>query len=322
MSACETCGVDLVRHPGSGRPPRFCDAHKSRRYRYVAKGREKPARRALVERAIPILSAAGWTLADIAALAGYKQAASIANLGAGESRDSSMRVARMVQMYRSGMTLGEIGQEFNITRERVRQLISKAGISRAEGGISARKVSSQVAYQDEVKRSRDARAQTLFGCDYETAVQLNGGSSSFRVAHTRAAAYLRQKRSAVQNRDIEWLLTFPEWCRIWDESGKWSLRGRGRGAYCMSRKRDVGPYSIENVRIISNEQNIAEGWDVTPYNQRVTPDEDLRATQRQVFALRQSGKSHKEIAEELGITPKMSLQFCVVGKRLAAREAA
>ena len=64
----------------------------------------------------------------------------------------------------------------------------------------------------------------------------------------------RQKNNA-KRRGIEWLLTFEEWWKIWEDSGKWLQRGLGRDVYCMSRRKDTGPYSVENVFIQSGTNN-------------------------------------------------------------------
>lgn len=50
-------------------------------------------------------------------------------------------------------------------------------------------------------------------------------------------------------RQIDWQISFEDWSKIWDQSGKWEQRGRGIGKYCMSRIGDTGPYSADNVFI-------------------------------------------------------------------------
>jgi len=73
--------------------------------------------------------------------------------------------------------------------------------------------------------------------------------------------YRRQftaQRARAKNRGIEWLFTFEEWMRVWTDSGKLHLRGKGAGKYVMSRQGDVGPYSAENVTIQLYEKNCAD----------------------------------------------------------------
>lgn len=64
-----------------------------------------------------------------------------------------------------------------------------------------------------------------------------------------------QQRNGAKQRGIPWKFTFEEWCDVWLASGKWSERGRGSDQYCMHRLFDVGPYSKDNVEIITNRQN-------------------------------------------------------------------
>jgi hypothetical protein len=70
--------------------------------------------------------------------------------------------------------------------------------------------------------------------------------------------YTEQKGQA-KKRCIDWLFTFESWCDIWLESEKWDQRGRGKGKYVMARKGDIGPYSADNVDIITHGANISEG---------------------------------------------------------------
>jgi hypothetical protein len=66
--------------------------------------------------------------------------------------------------------------------------------------------------------------------------------------------YQEQKNAAIQ-RKLEWQFDFQSWLNVWIQSGKWDLRGKGIGKYCMSRLNDCGPYSPANVFIQSHQQN-------------------------------------------------------------------
>jgi hypothetical protein len=66
------------------------------------------------------------------------------------------------------------------------------------------------------------------------------------------------QRARAKNRSIAWDLTFDQWLSIWNASGKLHLRGRGAGKFVMSRRGDVGPYSVENVEIAPYEVNARE----------------------------------------------------------------
>ncbi|WP_175952838.1 hypothetical protein [Burkholderia sp. BCC0405] len=68
----------------------------------------------------------------------------------------------------------------------------------------------------------------------------------------------KSQRGRAKNRGIAWDLTFEEWLKIWIDSGKMHLRGRGAGTYVMARIGDKGPYSVENVFICTNAQNVSD----------------------------------------------------------------
>lgn len=61
------------------------------------------------------------------------------------------------------------------------------------------------------------------------------------------------------HRGIDFLLTFEEWCDIWLSSGKYQLRGKGKGKYNMCRINDTGPYAVGNVFIGLHEDNARDG---------------------------------------------------------------
>ena len=70
-------------------------------------------------------------------------------------------------------------------------------------------------------------------------------------------AYTDQKNLA-KGRGIPFLLSFEEWKKIWDDSGRFNQRGKKTGKYCMARFGDKGAYEVSNVEIILVEHNIRD----------------------------------------------------------------
>ena len=70
--------------------------------------------------------------------------------------------------------------------------------------------------------------------------------------------YNIQKQNA-RRRNISFDLTYEQWLEVWGD--KITQRGVGKGKYCMARNNDIGPYSIDNVRIILFEENNREQHD-------------------------------------------------------------
>jgi hypothetical protein len=69
--------------------------------------------------------------------------------------------------------------------------------------------------------------------------------------------YARQKAMA-KIRNIEWDITFQEWYSVWEQSGKYAERGKGKGKYVMSRVNDIGAYKLGNVFIQLNTDNVSQ----------------------------------------------------------------
>lgn len=166
------------------------------------------------------------------------------------------REARMTELYRGGSTLQEIGTAFGLTRERVRQILKRAGVTRKDGGIHRRAAKCGAEYRARVARRRENLTRDAYGCSWVELNRLNGGVPK-GAPGCRAKAYKAQQ-SNCRKRGLTWQLTFPEWCRVWDESGKWEQRGRGGNSYVMARKQDLGPYAAWNVYVTTMAQNTAD----------------------------------------------------------------
>lgn len=179
--------------------------------------------------------------------------------GPGRSQAAKSRAAKMVALYKAGYTLVQIGEVYGITRERVRQLMTRHfGIRHADGGQSV----IAAAARAKRKAAKDAQCMTKYGCthaQYQGVLRvgremLAAGSSRER---TPRGAFIAQRRNA-RTRGIGWELTFWQWWTIWQESGHWEQRGRGSG-YVMCRKGDEGPYAVGNVFIATSIENVSTG---------------------------------------------------------------
>jgi NUMOD3 motif len=69
--------------------------------------------------------------------------------------------------------------------------------------------------------------------------------------------YLTHKGNA-KRRGIEFLLSFDEWSKIWHDSGHLHERGQRKDQYVMARYGDVGPYAVDNVKIVTWAENREE----------------------------------------------------------------
>lgn len=201
------------------------------------------------------------------------------------------RIEAMEALARQGWTLERIGEAFDLTRERVRQLIS---IPKQERGVA-------ILSKDKQRRriaALDANKLRIYGCSKAVLMQINGGQPLSR--HNSPVGQFAQQRKSAKQRRIPWRLTLPQWWAVWQESGKWDQRGRGKGKYCMSRKGDLGAYEVGNVEIVTHSENSSSFYDNA--NRRSKRDEiGLTPRERLIYDLRELGIGPKAIAEQLGI---------------------
>lgn len=166
------------------------------------------------------------------------------------------RAEVMASMYKGGKTLDEIGKLHGITRERVRQLIKKyCGLTAADGGQSTKSQRRREA----AKAKKDAASFIKNGCSYDDYMSLvkigrDVMASGANWGRTPVGAFNSQRQNA-RSRGISWDLKLWEWWQIWQQSGKWDERGRGKGKYVMCRFGDVGAYEAGNVYIATCEHN-------------------------------------------------------------------
>lgn len=163
------------------------------------------------------------------------------------------RCDEMAALFRNGMTLEKIGQMYGLTRERIRQLIKRVGVTGKNGGqaiVSAKKRADRAAKLNE----RSMRIRGMSFDEYRS------------LPRSASRKYSQQMRNA-QTRGIDWHFNLASWWKVWSESGKWEQRGRGHG-YVMARKGDSGPYSPDNVYICQGAQNSADSYLFTPFHTR------------------------------------------------------
>ena len=273
----------------------------------MARGRKKgwtSKRTDLFRRAIPLLA----EFKDIEIGLMFRVHPSyISILRAGKkASQNNARDVLICDMIREGRVLEEVGQHFELSRERVRQIAVKYGVDTRHGMELRSLLAPRLSVPLGEKRERIVLE--IYGCSREEATRLNDGRN-ISDSRSPAHAYLMQRKSAL-DRGIGWEMTFPEWLEIWQASGKLAERGRGRGKYCMSRYGDTGAYSKDNVRIISNEQNAAESYERIPFELRQArrhtdrmprPLNEPSPLQAQCWELREQGLGPTSIAEKLGL---------------------
>lgn len=194
----------------------------------------------------------------------------------------------MRDRYKSGETLKQIGRIHGITRERVRQLIKKHfALSKYDGGRyigQFLKTDIRVLAVRQRQSKRELKAFKVWGMSDAEYIEHVAEFGKYIPNSTSPMSRFCRQRENARIRKIQWGLTFKNWWRIWRESGKWHLRGRGQGKYVMARWDNTDGYCEGNVLITPSVSNNSK----TMANKSGLPM-GVRATQNKFAARKMVG---------------------------------
>jgi hypothetical protein len=115
-----------------------------------------------------------------------------------------------------------------------------------------------------------------------------------KYAATPRGKFILQRKAAKQ-RGIDWLMTFEEWLAVWGDM----FPQRGRTGMVMGRKGDTGPYSVDNVDIITATENLRQR---KMLQGNLHPGSKLSSEDvARVRDLLHGDCTHRSIAEYLGV---------------------
>lgn len=158
----------------------------------------------------------------------------------------------MARLYREGKTLVEIGSQYGMTRERVRQLLARRGLNWEDGGAHVH-----------AQRSRKLRAAKMeertlarYGCTLAQRRELLRIHQEMQkqglTLYQSLMTGFHSKRNWVRRHGQIWQITPWEFWKTWEQSGKWLERGRGDEKYGLARKDKSLPWTVDNVAVMPN----------------------------------------------------------------------
>lgn len=155
-------------------------------------------------------------------------------------------IAELAEAYRRGETLEMIGRRLGYSRERIRQLLLRSGITGQDGGQAVRsriKRAAAAARREAARARRNLLVLQGLGCSAAEAEAINGGPFALIAGRPDPiGCYLRHRRNA-RRRGIAWELTLPEWWELWKEHYP------NRRQYRLCRKNRTEGYSRGNVEV-------------------------------------------------------------------------
>jgi hypothetical protein len=150
----------------------------------------------------------------------------------GQKRDTS-RDADICRRFKNGETHKQIGDDYGVCRERIRQILKRYGLTHENGGFYKKSAKKKAAEQ----RARDNKFLVWWGCTRaERALIPKDVQKAFK-----------DKKRNVTTLGMEWSITLPEYWAIWQASGYWEVMSAGD--YGMSRKNNKKPWTKNNVHI-------------------------------------------------------------------------
>lgn len=105
-------------------------------------------------------------------------------------------------------------------------------------------------------------------------------------------------KSQAKSRGIGFDLTFDQWWKIWQDSGKWEQRGKAVGQFCMSRNHDTGAYTLGNVEIVQVIANLRTQLGSGQHKAHKLSKSDIVS----ICALCAAGKTTAEVAKIFGVS--------------------
>lgn len=150
------------------------------------------------------------------------------------------------------VTLKDLGDAYGITRERVRQVLKRQGITSDDAARSAMREARNEALEELRTARRDKLTERVYGCGLDKALTLNGGHP-LREHGTRSHYYLQRRVNVARHEGWDqWQLTFPEWAALW--AGKPLGSRHGPGSYVVHRIDKTKPWTIDNVTLMRRDE--------------------------------------------------------------------
>lgn len=164
----------------------------------------------------------------------------------------------IINMFKNGKTFQDIASLYKLSRQRIQQIVSGRNLKAIDGGYK-----KKLEIKRHKKRNKYwAKYLKNYKCTRQEYEYIMMGEPVIVDRYNKAYCFTQHKLNS-KRRGIDFKLSFPEWWKIWEDSGMFYKRGTCFGEYVMSRYKDSGAYEVGNVCIKLATENIREYYDVT-----------------------------------------------------------
>ncbi len=164
-----------------------------------------------------------------------------------------IRNTDIINSYIQGIPMTELAEKYGLTRQGVQLILKSQGLNAKQGGASIRAKNKKIESQNKKQITREDNCLNKWGCTLEQWESLRKKHANFHL--TPIARYI-QHRSNIKRANLIWQITLWEWWTVWEKSGHYNDRGRGKNKYCMTRIKENGSYTKENVVITTISENL------------------------------------------------------------------
>lgn len=145
----------------------------------------------------------------------------------------------IIARFKSGETCGDIAPAYDCSKARIQQVLKYHGLSGKDGGrtFKPKAAKARQVANKEARIMRDYGVTPTLYAEFTEAVR---------------KAYTVHKCNSAR-RGIPWEFTLETWANVWEQSGKWDLRGRGniegQQRYVLSQPDKSKPIGPDNCAV-------------------------------------------------------------------------
>ena len=204
------------------------------------------------------------------------------------------RVPDLVKQYTSQVvSLEDLGLQHGVTRERIRQLLKKAGVTAKD---SYRRLSKTVRRAAQKREQRNNHCLAVYGCDFAAFQKVTGVNRLSDGVCQKPIIKMWKHHVRYSRRQLsEWQFTLPEYAEF--VGPRLHEISCSKNGIVLSRKDKNGPFSKANCELITLKENSLRTGGFAVGHKRTA--QQVLELVRRTAEMFNAGQSRPEIAKAL-----------------------